>query len=171
MRYRKLDANGDYSFGHGMQDFWINQPEAVAQWCLTRLWLNQGEWFADTSDGTPWKTEVLGERTRFTRDMVVRERVATTPGVTEITRYASSLDVNTRAWAAAMTVDTVYGAVALASARLPGSVPDPIVFGQRAELLGIVGPGVARMTPANLLVGPRSDVTDFAISAIESGTF
>jgi hypothetical protein len=27
MRHRRLDANGDMTFGQGQSDFWIDQPE------------------------------------------------------------------------------------------------------------------------------------------------
>jgi hypothetical protein len=54
MRYRKLDANGDYTFGGGSNDFLVNTPETVAQAVMTRLNLLQGEWFLDTTAGMPW---------------------------------------------------------------------------------------------------------------------
>src|SRR5260364_424406 len=55
MRYRRLDAAGDYAFGRGLSDFEQDTPEAVAQAVKTRLALRFGEWFLDTSDGTPWR--------------------------------------------------------------------------------------------------------------------
>src|SRR5260363_151880 len=53
MRYRRLDAAGDYAFGRGLSDFEQDTPEAVAQAVKTRLALRFGEWFLDTSDGRP----------------------------------------------------------------------------------------------------------------------
>lgn len=109
MRYRKLDAAGDYTLGSG-QDWHVNTPEAVAQAVLTRLRLNQGEWFLDTSDGMPWATEVLGKYTELTRDAVIKDRVLGTPGVTELLEYSSTFDGNTRALSVSMTISTAYGA-------------------------------------------------------------
>lgn len=109
MRYRKLSAAGDYTLGSG-QDWHVNTPEAVAQAVLTRLRLNQGEWFIDTSDGMPWATEVLGKYTEITRDAVIKDRVLGTPGVTAITEYSSTFDGNTRALAVSVTISTAYGA-------------------------------------------------------------
>ena len=43
MRYRKLDEDGDYSFGRGAADFWVNVPDAPAQAVRTRLALWQGQ--------------------------------------------------------------------------------------------------------------------------------
>jgi hypothetical protein len=173
MRYRRLDANGDMTFGQGQGNFFINQPEGVGQWVMTRLRLGQGEWFADTSDGTPWSTQVLGERTSATRDIVVRERVQTTPNVIGIANYYSVMDGEARDWTARMTIDTVYGAVALAAARLPGTVPPlpaaaaaPII---NAQQLGVTGGTSIGMTPADLTQGPRSDIRDFAIQRLEAG--
>lgn len=108
MRYRKLNATGDYTLGSG-QDFHVNSPEAVAQAVRTRLELNLSEWFADTSDGMPWDTEVLGKYTALTRDAVIKDRILGTPGVTEITEYSSTFDGNTRRFSVTATISTAYG--------------------------------------------------------------
>lgn len=60
MRYRKLNTNGDYTFGQAQSNFYVNTPEAVAQAVKTRLLLIQGEWFLDVSEGTPYSAKILG---------------------------------------------------------------------------------------------------------------
>lgn len=113
MRYRKLDTNGDYSFGNQQADFYINQPEAVAQAIATRLHLNLGEWFLDTTDGTAWNTQVLGNRTIGTRDAVIKSRVLGTQGVVSpLVAYASQMDPNTRVFSVQLTAATTYGETA-----------------------------------------------------------
>jgi hypothetical protein len=177
MRYRKLDNAGDMTFGHAQQDFWINQPEGVAQWIMTRLRLNQGEWFVDTTDGTPWATQVLGERTQSTRDVVVRDRVNTTPNVTAMLAYQSQMDVNARAWTATMTVQTAYGAVVLQAQRLPGA--PPLLPGgytapaRRSQMLGITGvPGFDIAATAAPLQGVQAtNITDFTIASRDAGEY
>jgi hypothetical protein len=154
------------------QDYWHDEPDGVALHVLDRLMLWTGQWFADTSSGTPWQTEVLGERTQGTRDVVVRERVGLTPHVTEIVQYASYTDVNTRTWQAAMIIATEYGDVFLRAGRLPGMVPDltppPAV---PALLLGVQGGTPVAMTPANLLLGDRVDIADFEIRRVDGGAY
>ncbi len=176
MRYRRLDAQtGDYVFGQAQTDFFIDQPEAVAQLVLTRLMLWRGRWFADLTEGVPWATEVLGERTRWTRDVVVRGTVQDTPGVTDIVQYASHTDVDIREWQAAMILDTAYGAVALRSGRLPAEPPPlidlPEVTPARADELGIIGGTPLSMTPANLQSEGRVNVADFVIQRVDSGAY
>lgn len=114
MRYRKLDANGDYSFGHSAADFWVDVPDAPAQAVKTRLHLDQGEWFLDAAEGTPWRTKVLGKRTESTRDAVIRSRILGTQGVTGISAYFSDLGRDARAFTAGATIDTIYGRTAIA---------------------------------------------------------
>ncbi|MGA3827401.1 hypothetical protein [Pseudomonas chlororaphis] len=109
MRYRKLDANGDYTFGHQQADFLRDSPETVAQAVSTRLKLDQGEWFLDKTEGMPWKTQVLGERTTATRDSAVQKRVLGTQGVTQIASYESEFDSETRKFTPTVTIDTTYG--------------------------------------------------------------
>ena len=175
MRLRRLDETGDMTFGSGQMNFWINQPEGVGQAIMTRLRLNRGEWFADLSEGTPWKTEVLGERTRWTRDTVVRERVDTTPGVTEIMRYESRLNVNTREWTARVTADTAFGVVQVTTERLPGEAPPIEGVGRApfrfAYLMGIRGGTELTNLPASMLGLPHVNISDFRIQRLIAGSY
>lgn len=115
MRYRKLDENGDYVWGGGLNSFYIDQPEAVAQAVATRLRLQTGDWFLDTSDGIDWNTRVLGKYTESTRDPVIQQRVVGTTGFLNYTDYSSNLD-SSRGFFVNMTVDTIYGQIQIATA-------------------------------------------------------
>jgi len=116
MRYRKLTADGDYSFGRGQADFYINNREAVAQAVLTRLKLLTGEWFLDTDEGTPYSTQVLGMHTMGTYDTAIRARILETEGVLGIIGYSSNIG-STRNLSIAATIETIYG-VATVEAEL-----------------------------------------------------
>lgn len=109
MKYRKLDENGDYVFGGNLASFFIDQPEAPAQAVKTRLMLQQGEWFADLSDGTPWKTKVLGKYTSATRDPILRRRILGTQGVSNIALYASQFAPSTRQYDVQAEITTIFG--------------------------------------------------------------
>lgn len=113
MRYRKLDPDGDYSFGNGAADFWKDQPEGVAQAVQTRLFLFEGEWFLDSREGMTWNTQVLGVRTANTRDPAIRRRVLGTTGVNAILAYSSDLNRDARGFSVGMTIDTIYGPATL----------------------------------------------------------
>ena len=110
MRYRKLDANGDYSFGRGLADFWIDVPDAVAQAVGTVLQLWQGQWFLDTSVGVPWAQQVVGTLPQDVRDAVVQTAIAGTQGVAinGILSYASQQDPSTRVFSVQAEVTTIY---------------------------------------------------------------
>ncbi|OZO80851.1 hypothetical protein CG700_28170, partial [Escherichia coli] len=54
MRYRREDADGDYTFGQGDDTFLIDSPECVAQAVKTRFELWRGQWFLDLTEGTPY---------------------------------------------------------------------------------------------------------------------
>lgn len=111
MKYRKLDANGDHTFGNGNADFWKDTPEAVGQAVLTRLRLWLGEWFLDFTEGTPYQQGVLGKNNQTNADAVMRARILETQGVTAITAFSSTLNRDLRTYAVSATIDTVYGPV------------------------------------------------------------
>lgn len=109
MRYRALDANGDYTFGQNGQNFLVNSPQAVGQAVLTRLKLWAGEWFLDNTLGVPWLTNVIGFGTSVTYDQVIRDTIAGTKGVSSIDTYTSSLDSVKRILTIAASITTIYG--------------------------------------------------------------
>ncbi len=109
MRYRKQDENGDYTFGRSLNDFHINNADAVAQAIDTRLKLWVGEWFADVSDGTGWTQAILGKHSESLYELTLRQRVLETKGVLGIENFQSYLEPKTRKLTVEMLVNTVYG--------------------------------------------------------------
>jgi len=109
--YRKLDENGDYTFGR--RNAFVSETEAVAQAVKTRLLHFKGEWWENLSDGTPFFQEVAGRF--FPRaenpsqvDLIFSERILGTQGVSEITAFDSRIDPNTRIYSASITIKTIY---------------------------------------------------------------
>jgi hypothetical protein len=109
MRYRKLDNNGDMTFGNQQADFYRDIPEAPAQAVLTRLRLWLGEWFLDQTQGTPYTQAVLGMHTQNTVDPVMRSQILNTTGVTDIVSYESLRDPDNRKLTINATINTLYG--------------------------------------------------------------
>jgi hypothetical protein len=113
MRYRKLTDDWDFQIGHGDADYLVDSPECVLQAVMTRLKLLVGEWFNDTAEGTPWKTQILGKYTKIKYDSAIRRRILGTQGVTDISDYSSAYDGETRKLSVTATIDTIYGAAIL----------------------------------------------------------
>ena len=109
MRIRKVDANGDMTFGQGQANYWNNSALGVGQLVSSRLRLWLGQWFLNPSDGTPYLTEVLGKYTDETRDAVIRSRIFATTGVSDIVGYNSQLSRQTRDFTIHATINTIYG--------------------------------------------------------------
>jgi hypothetical protein len=108
MRYRRQDANGDYVFGHGKVDFFVNEPAVFAQAVKTRLRLFLGEYFVDTTVGMPWQAQVLGYNTQDVYDGAVRKCIKETPGFLSFVSYSSQLDRATRTLSLSAAVNSVY---------------------------------------------------------------
>ena len=111
MRYRKLDADGDMIFGHGGEDYFRDQAEAVAQSILTRLRLWRTEWYLDVGEGTPYMQEVFGRNKLGSAARALRSRILDTEGVKSITALTADVDRETRKLVFACTVETDFGEV------------------------------------------------------------
>jgi hypothetical protein len=121
--------NGDYVFGQVAcphPEFWVDQPEGVAQAIQTRLLLMAGEWFLDLNEGTPYNTQILGKGTMALYDSAIKARILTTIGVSALLRYSSSYDLRSRSLTIEATVLTVFSQAALPlSFVIGGSSPLP----------------------------------------------
>jgi hypothetical protein len=108
MKYRKLDADGDYSFG---QNRFLHDTEAVGQAIVTRMKLLYGEWWECTDDGLPLFEQILGvfadEQKKNAVDLIISERISGTRGVRNITRFKS--EFHNRRYSAHCTVNTIFG--------------------------------------------------------------
>lgn len=113
MRYRKLSPSGDYQFGSGRKDFYVDKAEGVGQAVVTRLLLWAGEWFLDVTEGTPYQAGALGKHTKATIDPMIRDRILGTEGVIDISRYVSIFDAENRKFSVEATVNTIYGQVTI----------------------------------------------------------
>lgn len=109
MRYRKLSADGDYTFGNGQENFYINTPEGVGQSVKTRLLLWIGEWFLDIDEGVPYMQAIIGKKTKQEADIAIQERILSTEGVTELLDFQSEIDPDTRKISMSCSIDTIYG--------------------------------------------------------------
>ncbi|GAL60541.1 hypothetical protein EV102420_43_00030 [Pseudescherichia vulneris NBRC 102420] len=115
MRYRREDSNGDYTFGSGDEAWLSNSPEAVAQAVLTRFNLWYGEWFLDTTVGTPWIQSVLGRQKPEIYDLAIRQRILETQGVNTIRSFNTTVNTTTRRVHFFAEIDTFYGPITLTS--------------------------------------------------------
>lgn len=112
MRYRALDANGDYTFGQGGANYLVNSPACVAQSVNTRLGLWQGTWFLDKTAGMPWLQDVIGKNTGPLYDIAIQQYILATPGVSQIIGYSSFLDRETRKLSVTINkLVTIYGTI------------------------------------------------------------
>lgn len=109
MIYRKLDIDGDYTFGGNGNSFYRNDALGVAQSVVTRLKLWENEWFLDISEGMPYLDGVMGKYTIDDVDSIIKERIINTEGVVEITSYQSSFNPDLRKFSVSVTISTIYG--------------------------------------------------------------
>ena len=115
MRYRREDDNGEYTFGQGDDTWLINSPEAVAQAIKTRFELWYGQWFLDTTTGTPWIQSVLGKQKPEIYNLAIRQRILETAGVSSITAFYTTVNTSTRRVSFTATVETIYGTTTVTS--------------------------------------------------------
>ena len=120
MKYRRLDENWDYVFGHGKTDY-LTGREAVGQAVKSRLLLLYGEWWEDLEDGLPLFERILAssgsDANKKAVDIIFARRIGDTTGVLNVSWYESSFDRNKRAYDFSCPVDTVYGELYVSNVR------------------------------------------------------
>jgi hypothetical protein len=117
MRVRALSSSGDRTWGKGLANFYIDNAQAVGQKVTTRLDLLLGSWYLDTSKGVDWFNKILGTNTSATRDLLIKETILNTTGVTAITSYTSTVDTVTREFTVKADIDTLYGSTSITTTK------------------------------------------------------
>ena len=112
MRYRKLDANGDYSFGGNSNNF-LTDKEAVRQAVITRLRLLLYEWWENLEDGLPLWQQIMAQRDRNKAEQVIRERMVQTPHVMGLISFQRDWNNETRSLTITALFQTEYGEVGI----------------------------------------------------------
>ena len=106
MKYRRLDENGDMTFGNNKFDF-VKDIEAVKQAILTRLKLLKGEWWENTEEGLPLFQEILASRNIERTKKLIIERIQKTQGVLSVNNIVVTFE--NRILNITASVSTVYG--------------------------------------------------------------
>lgn len=111
MKYRKLDENGDYTFGNNAFDF-IDKDEAIAQAIKTKLYLFYGEWWENVALGLPMFQSILGQ---VSNDNLKRTVILLSAEQIESIDEVSSVDsidvlVSARQLTLNIDVTTIYNA-------------------------------------------------------------
>lgn len=107
MTVRVISDDGDIATNG--QQFTTGRDE-IAQTVKTRLGLFLGEYFRDITDGTPWFEQILGKGVNNnTREAVLRNRIARTPGVIRLTYFNADFDVELRKYSVTAGILTTEG--------------------------------------------------------------
>lgn len=110
MIYRRLDENGDYTFG-GNKNNYINAAAAVEQAVVTRLRQLIYEWWEDLEDGLPLWQQILGSRDKKRAEQIIRERIAKTKYVKTILSFEADWGNEKRHLTIRASVETEFGQI------------------------------------------------------------
>lgn len=108
MRVRRIDANGDWTFGAGRAGY-ADRSESVAQRVKTRLLSFQGDWFLDLSHGLPWFQLIERPANLGRIERAVKAQILQTDGVSAVTAFSMSPNVTTRQLNITTTIVDIYG--------------------------------------------------------------
>lgn len=114
MRVRALDADDDWSFGKGNQNY-LKDADALAQSVKTRLRQWRNNCFFAMDEGVDYANE-LDIGTQLALDQDIKRTILQTSGVLRISEYTSTLDTTTRELAIEAHLDTIYGNIAISEA-------------------------------------------------------
>ncbi len=106
MIVRAIDADNDWQFGKGRNDYRAN-IEAVEQMIKTRLQSFLGDCFFAINEGLDW-FNLLGSKNQLALELAVRAVILNTEKVTSIVTSSTSLDSSTRRITMTYVVNTVY---------------------------------------------------------------
>jgi len=114
MRTRAVDAQNDWFFGKGKNDYKVN-IFAVAQNVKTRLQSFLGDCFFQSNAGLDW-FNLMGDKNLPALELAISSVILNTAGVTGIVEISTTVGEN-REVITQYTIDTVYGRFSSSTAQ------------------------------------------------------
>lgn len=108
MRTRRLDANGDWTFGRGRSSY-ATKSECVRQKVETRLRSFKQDWFLNLDHGINWFGNMARRGTRVKLEAEIRSCILQTEGVKTLTAFASQYQPKNRKLTITATFTDIYG--------------------------------------------------------------
>lgn len=106
MRFRSLDSAGDWTFGAGVQNYFVEETAINAD-IRTALKVFLGECFFALDFGVDW-WNLIGGKSAQAIILQCRQVIAGREGVTRINRVDSVFNRDTRRLSVSYSVDTVF---------------------------------------------------------------
>jgi hypothetical protein len=109
MIFRNLDSSGDWTFGHGRQDY-LTADAAIAMNIRTRLRSFLNDCFWAMQFGIDWWNLLGGKNPTAQMGIILqcRTMLANSYGVIRINNVDATTDVRTRRLTVSYDVDTIY---------------------------------------------------------------
>ncbi|MGE9550436.1 hypothetical protein ACQPT2_04255 [Erwinia amylovora] len=108
MRTRRLDGNGDWTFGRGKASY-ASKSECVRQKVATRLRSFKQDWFLNQDHGSDWLGNMARRGTRVKLESDMRSCILETDGVKTLTAFATQYVPKTRKLTVTATFTDIYG--------------------------------------------------------------
>lgn len=106
MSVRAIDANGDWIFGKGINDY-LSGNAAVQQSIKTRLLSFLGNCFFDVTAGIDW-FNLLGAKNQTQLTLAISSTILNTDNVTGLLQLSVTLNPISRAFSITYQVQTTY---------------------------------------------------------------
>lgn len=107
MSIRAIDENGDWEYGKGLQDYFLDL-DAIKMNIETKLRSWKGDCFFDLAAGVDYNNFLdIGTKVFLDRD--VKRVILQSEGVIKINSFSSVLDRGTRDLTIEVEIDTIYG--------------------------------------------------------------
>lgn len=107
MSFRAIDSDGDWTFGKGVSNYLIDEPEIETN-LKTRLLSWVGDCFFAPAEGVDYNN-LLDIGTKALLDVNIRRVTLQTAGVLRINSYESTINRSTRAFSARIGITTIFG--------------------------------------------------------------
>ena len=110
MKYRRLDENGDYTFGNYEWNFLFDN-DAVGQAVKTKILLFYQEWWENLSIGIPFFQSIAGKvsnnNLKMTITLLLKDRILEIQEVTSVDNI--EIDISNRVLSIVIDLTSIYG--------------------------------------------------------------